>query len=123
MSDKFRIHAAFAIKRLLKGKDHKHLADALPYPADAELLPGPELRADKVNDGDAQLFAYTRQTKIHIGKIDQHGDIRLAGADAAHETSILGINARHVTYHFRDTHYGDVFRAHDALTASGFHCL
>src|SRR5271166_5745796 len=50
VSDELRFDATLAVKLLLEGKNHEHLANVLPNEFDASLFPRPELRADVVND-------------------------------------------------------------------------
>ena len=73
MADKLGLHAAFAIERLLEGEDHQHPVDVLPDQLDAVLLPGPQLRADEVEDRNAQPVQLFGQPEVNLGKIDEYG--------------------------------------------------
>jgi len=58
MPDEFSLDAAFAIELLFEGEDDEHAVDVLLHQFDTVFLPGPELRADKEEDGDAEAVQF-----------------------------------------------------------------
>ena len=54
MADEFGVDVAGAVEGCFEGEDDEHAIDTLLYPAQAAALPGPELRADEVEDRDAE---------------------------------------------------------------------
>src|SRR5207237_756648 len=85
MSHILRIHAAVAIKLLLERKDHQHLLHVLPHQLDAALSPGPQLWANKIDDGNAPAVQCAGQSEVEIRKIYEDGDLRLAPIDLAEQ--------------------------------------
>ena len=83
MADKLGVDAALAVKRLLKGKDDQHAVDVPLHQLDAVFLPGPELRADEVDDGNAEAVELLGEPEMDVGKVDEHGDAGAALADGA----------------------------------------
>src|SRR2546422_518368 len=75
MSDEFDRHAGVAIDLLLERKDHEDEVRDLADRLQAAGAPRPDLRADVVDDGNAEPFELTRQRKIEIRKIDRDGDV------------------------------------------------
>ena len=74
MADEFGIDAALAVKRLLKGKDDEHAADIFADQLDAVLLPGPELRADEVDDGNAETVEFVGEAEVDFREVNEDGD-------------------------------------------------
>jgi hypothetical protein len=59
-----------AIERLLEREDHQHPVDVLPHQPDALLLPGPQLRADEVDDGNAEAVELPGQPEVDFWEVD-----------------------------------------------------
>src|ERR1700757_1065359 len=78
MSDEGRVNTAFAIKLLLKGKNHQGLVDVIAQQANASLSPCPELRRDIINRGNPALLHLPGHTPVERRGIDNDGEIRLA---------------------------------------------
>jgi hypothetical protein len=38
------------------------------------LLPGPELRADEVDDGNAEAVEFAGEAEVDLGEVDEDGD-------------------------------------------------
>ena len=79
MADEFGIDAAGAVEGLLEGKDDEHAADEFPDEVDAVLLPGPELRADEVDDGNAEAVEFPGEAEVDVGEVDEDGEVGAAG--------------------------------------------
>jgi hypothetical protein len=121
MADEFGIDAAGAVIRLLEGKDDQHAADVFADELDAVLLPGPELRADEVDDGNAEAVEFAGEAEVDFGEVDEDGDGGGMGADGALELAELAVDARKMQDHFGEAHDGHVFSADDATDAGGGH--
>ena len=80
MSDELHRHAGIAIDLFLERKDHEHAIDEPLHHLHAALAPRPELRADVIDDGHAELLDRRGETEIEVGKIDQDERVRLLGA-------------------------------------------
>ncbi len=121
VADECGVDASCAVEALFEGEDDHHAADPLLHPAEASALPGPELRTDEVDDGNVQLAELTGEAEVDVGEVDQDGDVGTALFDGGDQAAVLAVDARHVTNDFGDAHVGDVFGAHDAIEAGGFH--
>ncbi len=121
MADELGVDAAGAVEPFFEGKDDHHAADALLYPAQAAALPGPELRADEVDDRDVEFFELAGEAEVDVGEVDEDGDVGAALFDGGDEAAVGAVDARHVADDFGDAHVGDVFGADDAVEAGGFH--
>ena len=121
MADEFGIDAAGAVVRLFEGKDDEHAANVLADEADSVLLPGPELWADEVDDGNAEAVEFFGEAEVDFGEVDEDGDGGAAGADGALELAELAVDAGKMQDHFGQAHDGHVFSADDAIDAGGGH--
>ncbi len=121
MADELGLDAALAVELLLKREDDQHAADVFAHQPDAVLLPGPELRADEVDDGNAEAVELAGEAEVDFGEVDEHGDGGPARADGALELAELAIDARQMAHDFREAHDGHVFSADDAFDAGSRH--
>ena len=80
MADKLHRHRGLAIDRLLEGKDHEHAVGNLPHRLHPPGTPRPQLRADVVDDRNAEAFDAACQRKIEVGKIDDDERVGPLGA-------------------------------------------
>src|SRR5271167_3630981 len=78
MADESRIHAAVAVKLLFEGKNHQCLVDVLAQQPHPSLPPGPELRANIVDDGNPALAHLPRHSPVESGRIDNDSEVRPA---------------------------------------------
>src|SRR2546430_11028040 len=85
MADITRLQPMPAIKLLLKRKDHDHLADIFFDLLYASGAPGPYLRADEVESGNAQAMQFARQAQVEIGEVDEYSRVRLAPRGFGHQ--------------------------------------
>jgi hypothetical protein len=121
VGDEPSVDATGTVEAFFEGKDDHHAGDTLLHPADAAALPGPELRADKVDDRDAEFFQLAGKAEVDVGEVDQDGDVGPPLPDGGHEAAIGSVDAGHVADDLGDAHVGDVFSPHDAIEACGFH--
>jgi hypothetical protein len=68
MADEFGGDAALAVELLFKREDDQHALDVFAHEPDAVLLPGPELRADEVDDGNAEAVELLGEAEMNLGK-------------------------------------------------------
>ena len=123
MADKLGLHALIAVEGLLEGEDHQHAVDVLAHQLDAVLLPGPQLRTDKIEDRNAELMQLLSQAEMNLGKVDEYGDAGPARADGLLEFAKLAPDARQVADDFGEAHDGHLLGADDALKARSGHAL
>jgi hypothetical protein len=88
MSDEFGIDAPGTVEGLLEGEDDEHLVDALLDPAEAAALPGPELRRDQPDDGDAGAAKMFGEAEVDVGEVDEDGDVGAVAAEGADEAAV-----------------------------------
>ena len=100
MADKFRLDAALAIILLFKRENDQHALDVSLHLLDALRLPGPELRADEVDDGNAKAMEHLGETEMNLRKVDEHGDAGAALLDAI-ELAELAIDAGQMAGRFQ----------------------
>ena len=74
MADEFGFDAALAIELLFEGEDDEHAVDVALDELDAVLLPGPELRADEEDDGNAEAVEFLGELEVDVGEVDEDGD-------------------------------------------------
>src|SRR6058998_1658720 len=108
MSDEFDRHAGVAINLLLERKDHEDEVRDLADRLQAAGAPRPDLRADVVDDGNAEPLELTRQRKVEIRKIDRDGDGKAA---VIVEEAAAGI---------RELRAAEAFHGHAAIDRAQF---
>src|SRR6478672_3750936 len=117
------LNAVSRIKLLLKRKDHNHLADIFFDLVHASCPPGPYLRADKVEDRNAQAMQLARQPQVEIREIDQDGCIGLALCGFRHQMLESAANVRQVPDHLHQSDYGNLIRVDEQFGAGSTHLL
>src|SRR5580704_8576587 len=96
VADELSVYAAGAVEAFFKREDDHHAGNALLHPAQAAAFPGPELRADKVEDRDTEFFQFAGKPEVDVGEVDQDGDVGAASPDGGHEAAIGSVDAGHV---------------------------
>src|ERR687883_1322700 len=66
------VYAARLVPTLFKGKNRQQQVNVAPYISQAVRAPGPNLRADVVDDAQATATKGTRQSEIKIGPVNKH---------------------------------------------------
>src|SRR5664280_2627267 len=123
MADKLRPKAAFAIEALLEREDDQHLANVFPHLLDAALLPRPELRADIVNDGHAELVELARQAQVEFGEVDEHRGVWPSPFGLAHHFAEAAIDERNVPDDLDNADFGNLSRIHQKVATGGAHLV
>src|ERR1051326_3464768 len=121
MSNIADLNAVAAIKLLLKGKDHDHLADIFLDLLHASGAPGPYLRADKVEHRNAPPMQLACQPQVEVREVDQDGGVGLALRSFGHQMLEAAADVRQVFDHFNQPDDGDIFRIDQQLAAGGTH--
>ena len=121
VADEFGVDVAGAVEGGFEGEDDEHAVDEALHPAQAAALPGPELRADEPEDGDAEALAVHGEAEVDVGEVDEDGERGRVALDGADERAVLRVDVEGVAEDFGEAHVGDVFGADDALLAGGFH--
>src|SRR5665213_2161601 len=117
------LNAMLPVEGLFKREDDQHLADVLLHQPDAVFLPGPQLRAYEIDDGDAEPMELARQAEMEVGKVDEHSHVGPPCANRFLQLAELAVDAWKMSQHFRQSHDGYVFRADDAFYAGSLHPL
>src|SRR5271157_743813 len=123
MPYELRFDAALTIKLLLEREDHQHPADVLTHAFNASLLPGPELRTDVVNDGNAALVKFAGEPQIEIWEVDEHRRIGPAPLRLAHHLAKAAIDGWNVLDDLDDADFGDLASVRQQLAAGRAHLL
>src|SRR5271157_5054302 len=123
MTHKLGLDTLIAVEGLLEGEDDQHAVNILANQLDAVLLPGPQLRADEVEDRNAEPVELFGQTEVDLGEVDENGDAGPARANGFLELAKLAPDARQMADDLCEAHNGHLFRTDDALKASGGHAL
>lgn len=76
MTDIFGVDASLGQKRPFKGKDNQREVDKLPKLIHTVSAPGPYLRRDIVDYGNAKRFYLTGETQVETGVVDQNDGTR-----------------------------------------------
>src|SRR5215472_13180931 len=109
MSDISHVHAVATVELLLEGEDHDHLAHVFLDLLDAPGAPRPYLRADKVKDGNPQPVQLARQAQVEVGKVDEHGSVRLAFGGFVYKDSEFLPDVRQMLGDLNQPDHGDFF--------------
>ena len=121
MADELGFDVASAVEGLLEGEDDEHLRDALLDPAEAGMLPRPELRGDEPDDRDARAVEVFGEAEVDVGKVDEDGYVGAVAPDGGDEAAVAGDDVRDVAKDFGDAHDSDVFGADGLLLAFETH--
>lgn len=117
MADEFSVHAAGAVELGFEGEDDEHAIDEALHPAQTAALPCPELWADEPKDGDAKALAVHSKAEVHVGEVDEDGEIWRRVLDHGDECAILRVDKSCVADHFSEAHVRDIFGTDDAFEA------
>src|SRR5580658_941702 len=96
MADELGVDAVLAIERFLEWEDDQHTAHVLPHLLDAVFFPRPELRADEIDDRDAEAMELAKEAEMEVGEVNEHGHLGRAFANGALELSKFAVDARQV---------------------------
>lgn len=121
VADELGCYSAVAIEGLFEWEDNHHAVDALLNRAQTAALPGPELRADEPEDGNAEAFDVFGEAEVDLWEVDEDGDIRVVALDRGDQLSILRVDVRRVAEDLGEAHMGDILGTDDALEAGGGH--
>ena len=78
MSDKTCVDTSFPVKRFFKGKYDKHPIHETSDFGESPMPPGPQLRNDVVENGNAMISGETSHVKVEAWKVDQYQQVRWA---------------------------------------------
>lgn len=117
MAYKLSIDTPGAVEGGFEWEDDEHLRNALFDPAEAAALPGPELRADKPEDWNAEALAVHGEAEVNIREVNEDGERGSVMLDRGDERAVLRVDVGRVADDFRETHVRDVFSADYAFEA------
>ena len=76
MADELHVDAGLAVERFLERKDDEHPVHVRLHRLHASGTPRPQLRADVVDDGDAETAQRGEQPEVEVRGIDGHEHVR-----------------------------------------------
>ena len=117
MPNEERRNAVPVVEGLFKGKDDEHPIDVAPNLPHPVLPPGPDLRADVVDDAEPRAMKLLRQTKIEVWPVDQDHDIGSpveGGSEESLQRAVQPPNAPDDVGNADDVHVLDVDENIDA---------
>ena len=79
------------VERGLEREDRQHLRDESLHRVDVARAPGPQLRADVVDDRHAEPPNRARETEVEVGKVDRDEDVRPLGLRLRDEPPIHAV--------------------------------
>ncbi len=121
--DKLCGDATIAVELLFEREDDEHLVDVFPDEADAVFLPGPELRADEKDHGNAEAVELLGELEVNIREVDEDGNIGPALANGALEAAEFAVDAGQMADHLGDAHDCHIFRSNHDLQTHASHAL
>src|SRR5579864_1668824 len=121
MTNKGRVHAAVAVEPFFKRENNEGLVDVIAEEAYASLAPGPELRRNVVDRGDAAAFHLAGDAPVESGRIDKDGEVRLAAVGFADQALVESQNFGEVTENLGDADDRQVFGIDDGVAPGGAH--
>ena len=77
MADVLHTDAALRVPFGLERQTGQDEIDIAMHFLDSPRRPGPELRRQIINDGDARRFGFAGDPPVEAGEVDQHDDVRL----------------------------------------------
>ena len=108
-----------AVERLLEGEDHDHVRDALADRLHPPAAPGPDLRGDVVDDGDAAPLQLAREPEVEVGVVhEDRGGGRVAVHLREHRAEHPS-QAPQVTEHLEQAHHRQVADVGEEAAALG----
>lgn len=123
VADVFGVHATVAVPLLFEGKDDQGFFHPLAHAFHAALAPGPELRANVIDDRDAAGVHFASCPEIEGGGIDEDGAAGLAALSLAHQPAEERVDLRDPGKDLGDADDGELAGVHDGVAASAAHGL
>src|SRR5262245_60970184 len=123
MADVRDVHSVFAVKLLLEGKDHDHLADVHLDLLHAPATPRPDLRADKIENRNTEAVELARQTEVEVREVDEHGCVGLAPCSFCDHALESPADIRQMLNDFRQSNDRDVSRVDQQLATGSMHLV
>ena len=116
-------HAGVAVERLLEGEDHEHVRDALADRAHPPAAPGPHLRRDVVDDGDAPARELPGEAQVEVGVVHEDGDGRRLAVDLVEDAPEDPPQPAQVAQHLEEAHHGEVADVGEEARALGLQAV
>src|SRR6266496_676136 len=113
------VRAQAPIDLRLEGKERDDAAGPARDRPGAARAPGPDLRADVVDQGDPVAFQTARQQTVEVGKVDEHRAVGTALPCGGLETLEGPPQRRKLFEDLGDSHDGELLRADHAVEAGG----
>ena len=94
MPDPLHRNAGILVDLFFERKNHQDPIDEPLHGLHASRAPRPELRADVVHDGDAELPERAAESEVEVGKVDRDEDVRARGGGVGDQAPVGRIRAR-----------------------------
>ena len=117
MTDPVHRHVRALVDRLLELEDDQHAIGDLPHRLHAPGTPGPQLRADVVDDRDAEASDRARQPEVEVGKVDRHEHVGAPFGGVADEPPIHRVGLRQDARDLQQTRHRDAAEVADERRA------
>ena len=119
MTDEDRLHPVLAQEDLLEGKDDEGAIYEPPEELRPLLAPGPDLRRDVIDHGNAKAVCEPGEAEVEIGEVHQYQGIGAPRPDGGFETAHLPHQVGQVGDYFGDAHHGQLLHGHQDLGPRG----
>jgi hypothetical protein len=123
MTDAFHGHARFFVDLSFEIKQAKHSVDTRLDLLDPPLFPCPDLRADKIDDGNIVLLQAFCQAEIQRGRINQDCGRRFSPCRFGYQILQGTVSFREPGYDLGDSDQRHLVDIHEGLNAGGAHGL
>ena len=123
MADELNVDASLSVERLLERKDHEHPVHVRLHRLHAAGAPRPQLRADVVDDGDAETAERGQQPEIEVRRVDGHEHVRTQLTCLVDEPPQHRERARHDADRFGQAGDRQAAVVADEMPARGFETM
>ena len=113
MTDPVHRHVRALVDRLLELEDDQDSIRDLPHRPHAPRTPGPQLRADVVDDRDTEASDRARQPEVEVRKVDRHEHVRTPFGGVADEPPIHRVGLRKDARDLQQTRHRDAAEVAD----------
>jgi hypothetical protein len=113
------VDAMIAEPGFFEREEAKEFGDEAADGFDAALTPGPDLRGDEIEDGDAHFLEMAGKAEVEIWVVREDGGGGWMGAGVAEESAVLTVDAREVRDDFGQADDGEAGGVNDRKDALG----
>src|SRR5258708_6265590 len=121
MADVGNVYSVAAVELAFEREDHDHFADVSLDLLHASWAPGPNLRADEIENRNSKPVELARQAQIEVREVDQDGSVGPAPCRLFDQAMELLSNMRQVRDHLDQPDHCHFFGVDQQLAAGGAH--